>query len=39
MIKKLITINGIKDAVKIDIKANKYTKLSISKYLNIVFII
>lgn len=39
IIKRLITIKGTKEAVKIDIRANIYTNLSISKYLNIVFII
>lgn len=38
-IKKLIIIKIEKEAVKTEIKAKKYTKMFISRYLDIVFII
>ena len=39
IIRKLIMIKVEKEAVKIEIKANIYTKKCISKYLDIVFIV
>ena len=39
IIKKLMTIKGMNEAVKTEIIANTYTSQSISRYLNVVFII